>query len=791
MLLNYLKLAFRNIYKNKVFSFINVVGLAAGLALSFCIIIYITYELSYDKQNVNYNGIYRIDSEWAANNWRMPFTCIPLAKAAKESVPGIDNYARLIYLYGAKLQEGSNEIESDNKYFADPSLFNVFTFHFIQGSPEHALSDINSIVLSEDVAIKCFGRTDVLGKLMTIKMDSISLPVKVTGVLKRELLPATISPDVIFPLKLLYKLNHFYRPDDWIDLQVASTYFLLNSKTNQKDMESRLYSLYHSSVSDTVNRTMDVTFHVVPLGKTYFVNSEFQVPKYMPVIKIDDIVIYSGIGILVLFLACINFILLTAAKSNIRNIEIGVRKVIGASRRDIASLLIIESAVTSIIAFPLSLFFIELIFPLFEGIINRKIDQAFYAGIPFLAGFWAISLIIGLLSGLYSAFYFSRVNPAQILRRKFNATNKSVNLKRVLISFQMVAFISLLISSIVVKSQLDLTHKKEMGFDTNNYLYLNCHPIKSKVEVLKNSLRNCPDIIDMAYTLGVFPYTRGNRFGVSRADDPGKMMSFGAPLIGFDYPRMANMHLIAGEFPTLDNYRGKTLINETAARELGFKSPIGKNILFLKQMKRKIIGVVKDFNLNSLHDKIRPVAMILGNFKLYLVIKYSPGKLQNAVSYIKSAWSEISGAPVQITYLDEKIDSMYRNERRFSKAIDYFTAFAILIAGMGLFGIIYFSTQRRLKEIGIRKILGASVFKIASLVLKEIVTLIIISTIIAAPIAYLFMHKWLQDFAFRISISWWMFLLAGSIALTVALLTVSYQVIKAAKTNPAEILRSE
>ncbi len=790
MIKNYFKIALRNIFRNKVFSFINIAGLAAGLAVSFCIIIYIIHELSYDKQNINYDRIYRVDSDWSENHWRLPFTCLPLAETAKKTIPGISSYTRVKWA-NVNILNKSNQIEFKNKYFADPSLFNVFTFHFIQGNPKYALSNPQSVVLSKEAALKCFGKTDVLGKFLTIKMDSISIPVKITGLLKKDNLPSTIIPDVILPLKLLFKLSNFYKPDEWIQIQAVNTYFIINHNADFKLITSSLKKLYQNGVGEKVSKIQDISFHIVPLSKTYFVNNEFPVPSYFPVIKTDNIIIYSAIAFLVLLLACINFIILTIAKSTTRNIEIGVRKVIGAGRKDITLLLIVESTLTSLIAFPLSLLIIELIFPYFEGIINRNIHPAFYENVSFLSGFLLVSIFVGFLSGLYTVFSFSRINPAEIIRRKSGMENKKVNLKRVLISFQMIVFITLIISSIVLKSQLQLTHTKDMGFNVKNFITINCNGINGKAKVFKNMLNSCPGIVDMAYSLHVFPYARGNRWGVSRVDDPGQMKSFGVPLIGYDYPRLVKMHLIAGKFPTAENYKGKTIINETAAEELGFKSPVGKTILMLKQVKKKIIGVVKDFNLNSLHDKIRPVAMLLGDYNLYLVIKYSPEKISSTIPFIKDAWSKISSKPIDITFLDKKIDNMYKSDLRFNKAIDFFTILAIIIAAMGLFGAVLFSTQQRIKEIGIRKILGASVFEIVNLILKEILTLLFISAIIAAPVAYYFMHNWLQDFAYRIQLGWWIYALSFGIALLITLTAALFQVIKAATVNPVESLRNE
>ena len=788
MIKNYFKIAFRNIYKNKAFSFINIVGLAAGLAVSFCIIIYITHDLSYDKHLNNYNSIYRVDSDWKENNWRTASTCLPLAEIAKEQIPEIESYTRLAFWKSIKVLNKEKVFKFDKTYFADPSILNVFSIPLEYGDPQKALLKPHSIILSEKVALKCFGKINALGEFLKVQLDTNTVLVQVTGIFKEENSPSTVNPMIILPLRLGKELNYFFEPENWSRIQTVMTYFILNKNADIKLLEKELKSLSDDSMTGRDRKAYNIKFHIIPLSETYYTKTVF-VP--LPLIDLDNIIIYSGIVILILLLACINFVILTTAKSSVRNIEMGVRKVIGAQKKDIALLLIVESTLTSLLAFPLSVIFIELIFPNFEKIINQAIYSGFYNSFTFLFAFLMVSILVGILSGLYNAISFSRTNPANILRKRFNAGNKKINLKRMLISFQMITFISLIIVSIVLNSQLEFTHKKDMGYNADNILFIQCFGLQNKTEVLKNSLGNTPGIVDMAYTSQYFPYKRGNRFQVSNINDPGQVYAFGVPIIGYDYPRLINMKLIEGKFPTATNSKGKVLINETAARVLGLKSPVGKKLLVQKVLEKEIIGVVKDFNLNSLHDKIRPVAMLLGNFDSFLVVKYNPIQLPSIIASIKTAWSKVSGAPISITFSSDKIDDMYGEELRFSKAINLFTGLAIIIGAMGLFGVVLFSTRQRVKEIGIRKILGASVYKIFALVLKEVFVLVILSSIIASPIAYYFMNKWLQDFAYRIEISWWIFAMAGGIALLITLVTVSFQAIKAATTNPVDTLRYE
>ncbi len=765
--------------------------MAIGLAVSFCIIIYITHELSYDKHLENYDNIYRVDSHSSDLQWRQALTNIPLAAEAKRTIPGIDNFVRLRKDSKAKLILDRKEFKFDNTYFADPSVFDIFSFDFLRGNHTAALSDPYSAVITESTARKCFGNTDIIGQSLNVQIDSNSATVIITGVIKDEKMPATLVPDAILPLELIYKLDKFYKPDDWFALQKVHTYLYLSENADIKKIEKELKIINDDKNKDNEGFVINLEFSVIPLRDTYFTNEGYAVIPWLPIINFENIFIYSGIAILILLLACINFIVLTSARYSVRNTEIGVRKVIGAKRTDIARQLITESVLTSILALPLALIFIELIFSFFEEIINRQIHSSFYTSIYFLAGFIVINFLVGIISGSYNALTYSRMNTINIFKNKFNTFGSRLNLKKVLISFQMVVFISLIISTLVLNSQLKLTHEKDLGFDTENFLEINCWTIDGKQEVFKNSLSSYPGIIDIVFTSSTFPYTRGNRYVVSSADNPERNGTFGCPLVGYDYPKLINMLLIKGEFPTSGNYKRKAILNETAVKELGYDDPVGKYILLFNSIRLEVIGVVKDFNLNSLRDAIRPVAIRIGNFDSRLVIKYDPAKVEETMKFINNAWKEVTSEPIYITFLDEKINQMYNEEYRFSKAINFFTIIAIIIAAMGLFGVVLFSTQQRTKEIGIRKILGASVPGIVHLVIYEFLVILIAAFIIAAPLSYYFMNLWLQDFAYRIDIGFGIYMLAATLAFLIIVSTVIIQAVRAARANPVESLKYE
>ena len=790
MLKNYIKIALRNIIRNRIFSFINIVGLAIGLAVSFCIIIYITHELSYDKHLENYDNIYRVDSHLDKREWRLPMTSLPLAVEAKNKIPGIKSFVRLRKGYDVTLKLDNNEFVFKDAYYSDPGLFNIFTFVFTHGSKEQALVDPNSIVLTEEAAIKCFGRTNVVGETIEVSEDTASAIVKITGVIKNEKSPATIVPDLLLPLKLRIRLFNSFKREDWVQVQRVMTYLMLNENASVKEVEKQLKIIHDDNTRDLPNYVEDVKFKVIPLSDTYFNYADYQMPSFLPVINSQNVYIYSGIAILILALGCINFIVLTSTKYSTRNIDIGIRKVIGARRRDIVKQLLTESTLTSLLALPISIFLIELIFPYFEEIINRHISSSFYNSIYFLLGFLIINLFIGFLSGIYTAYSSSIINPIEIFRKGMNNSGKKIHLKRALLSFQMIVFITLIISTIVLNDQLKLTHDMDLGYDLTNLLDVRTYRIDENAEAFKNSLDSCPGIIEMAYTLSTFPYTMGNRYPISKAEEPNTSFTFAVPLTGYKYPQLLKIELINGDF-TSSSRKNKVLINETAARELEYENPIGKYLLLYGQIQMEIIGVVKDFNINSLREKIRPVVMKLGKYDGHLIVKYDPAQLSQTLNFIEKSWHEFTDEPLTTTFIDEKIDQMYSDDYRFSKAINFFTIVAIIIAAMGLFGVVLFSTQQRTKEIGIRKVLGASVPGIVHLVIYEFIIILIAAFIIAGPLSYYLMNLWLQDFAYRIDIGFGIYMLAATLAFLIIVSTVIIQAVRAARANPVESLKYE
>ncbi len=788
---NYFKIAFRNIIRNKVFTFINIVGLSISIAVSFCIFVFIVYELSYDKHHKNYNRIYRVESQWKDIDFRVPMTSVPLGETIKRETPGIKDFVRFKYKSNLEFTYQNSSIKIDHNYFADPSIFNVFSYSFIEGDAKTFSSKTNSIILSKSTAQKLLGTTNVLGKIISFKYDSTNIDVEIAGVIRDENLPASIVPNTIIPFSLLQKLDSYFSNDDWVQLQAVVTYLLIDDNIDIKLLEKEIRKINNERTADIPNYVMDVNFFVVPLSETYFVNNQSNVPKFIPVVNKNKILIYSVIAIAILLMACINFVLLTSAKLSTRYLEFGIRKVVGAQKRDIVYQTIIESVLTLLLTIPLTIIFIELIFPYFQDIINIQIKPSFYTSLIYVIGLIVLNVFIGIASGLYISFLIHKMEPTDIFNKKISANFSNVAFRKLLLIFQFVVFITLLISMIVLKYQMNYIYSQKPGFDNTNVISVYCKDIKGKEEVFKNQVVQYSGILDYAFTSNVFPLNRGNKFKISGEKNPNDQHIMIFPLVGNKYPSFSKMQLIAGKFPDNDNKQPEIIINEKAAKLLGYKNPIGKNILLFGKYPKKIIGVVKDFHINTFRDEIMPVAMLVKNFRYRFVLRIAADKINETLNFIRTQWSKLSDAPLNYEFTEDRLEYLYKNEIRFEKLIDFFTAIAILISTMGLFGLIMFSVQQRTKEIGVRKVLGASIFDILKLLSKEFITLILTGSIIASPIAYYFMNKWLQNFAYRISINIWMFLISGALALIIALIAVSIIAIRTSLANPVDSLRSE
>lgn len=792
MFWNYFKNAVRQIYLNKIFFGINIVGLAIGLSASYLMMVYVFHELSIDKLNVNYDRIYRIDSYWNANDYKVPMTAFPLASAAESNIPEIESVARITRFSNIEIKCQNEIFRFENNYFSDTSILNVFTFPLLSGQTSNQLNDPYSAVINEEVSLKLFGSSNGIGKVFTVLLDENEYDIVVRGIFEKGFNPSTIKPDVLFSLDLLAMAYPSYNDDEWVRINSVMTYLILSHNCDLNELEKKLKSIHDDHIKDIPNYVMDVTFKVVPLKETYYTfEAGYTYPDYLPRISKEDILIYSSVAILLLILGVINFISINLAKASTRNKEIGVRKILGARRKQIFLQTLVESLVSAVITFPITLFFIDLILPYFNEITNSEIAASYFMNAEFIFLFFFLNLIIGVIAGSYLSIYLTKLNPVRVFRNNVNTGKSNSAVRRILLVFQMSVFIALIISVVTLNEQMTFAHDLNKGIDVKNQIIIYLRQLEEKKEAFKALLQSYSGVLNASFTLNYFPYNRGNIFSFAPLNDKDRKSLFSVPMVGYEYMEMIDLELIKGQFPDKDNSQRKVIINETAEKALGIDYPVGEIIIMEGLATCQVVAVVKDFHLNSFRDPIKPMAMRIVDSGSNLIVKTYPGRSSEVIEFIQKKWSEFSDKPLICSSIDERIDQLYNDEIRFTKMISLFTFFAVIIAVLGLFGSILFASQRRTKEIGIRKVLGASVMSIFTLVTKEIFALMIVSFLIAYPLAYFFMNNWLERFAYRIDIGLGILLTAGLITAIIILVTTVYHSIKAAITNPVNSIKYE
>lgn len=791
MYLNQFKITLRKLLRNKLFTAINIIGLAVSIAVAFCIIVYVTYQLSYDKHHNNYDNIYRIESKWKSIDYRLPMTFVPMGQAIKDEIPGVKDFARFRYKEDLEFINKNTSIKIEKNYFADPSIFNLFSYSFIQGSSKEFNSQLNSVILSEETALRIFGNKNALGEIISFEYDTSNVDVKVVGVIENENLPASITPEVILPFNLLLKLETRLSEDNWIDFNSVVTFLLIETPIDLQSLEKSLKRINDEKAANIENYVMDVFFTVTPLKETYFVNDQNNAPPFVPVVNKDKIAIYSIIAISVLLLACINYVLLSSVNSSKNNVEIGIRKVVGAQKRDIVYQTIFESIFILFLTLPLTLLLVEIIFPYFQNMIGLSINTPFYMNTTYIFGLLLLNILIGIVTGSYISYLQFKMKPIDIFKNKISSSLSHLGFRRFLLVFQLFVFVALLFCTIVLNEQMNYIVKKDLGFDDNNNVTIYCREIKGKEEAYKNSIAQNSGIIDYAFTLNHLPIVGGSKFKISGEEKRDQQFLMATPFIGNDYPRFLKMKLIDGKFPDENKKKRKVILNETAVKKLNYENPIGKYIYRFGKYRREIAAVVKDFHINTMRDEILPVAMDVGNFKYNLVLKIDPKRISETVSFLREKWSEFSNTPLDIEFADDKFEYLYKNELRFEKIIDFFTILAIFITSMGLFGLVVASTQQRTKEIGLRKVLGASLLDILILLSKEYVLLVIIGSVIALPIAFYFMNQWLNNFVYKIDLTANIYFASLLLTLIATLIITSVYGIKTALANPIDSLRDE
>ncbi len=799
MLLNYLKISLRDIKKQKIYSLINILGLAIGIAGTLLILSYVFNELSYESMHKKADRIYRVAMEFGKGSGSMKLAGImpALGPAVKNDIPEIENSVRLRVDRNAKIEAENQQFEETNFFFADPSIFNIFSFKLMQGDPSTVLNQPYNVVISQAEAEKYFKDENPIGK--TIKYNG-KYDLTVTGILQNVTENTQIKCDLICSYKTLEIIQPAKLP--WNQFGQDYTYILLKKSSNVSSLPKKLDEIL--SKNTNTNFASLITFHIQHLKDIYF-NSRFMGELSAGGNK-NNIYIFSFAALLVLIISCFNFINLSTARSFNRIKEVGVRKVLGAGKNQLILQFLSEAFLLTIIAAVLSLIVFELFFPVLTDFLGTKINFNPLLDYQFYILAVCIIIFVTALSGLYPAFLLSRYKPVQAVKGILNINKSGFGFRKTLVIIQFFLSISLITGSLVIFKQLSFAKNSDLGFNKENVLLLpfaaNSPGSFNKYKVLRNELLNNANIktVSGAYTV---PGENSNEQQSIRKENTDNSNFTMMRAIGADYDFVNTLGLkikdgrnFSRNFAT--DSSSAILLNESAVKKLNLKNPIGK-IVYLpggKEGSEKaatIIGVVKDFHLESLHNKIEPLFIYLNPKRFYTVaVKIEPQNIKSTISFIKSTWEKVlPNKEFSYTFLEDNYNQLYSADEKMEKIFSIFTAFAILIACLGLFGLISFSTEQRTKEIGVRKVLGASIFDIVKIFTNNYLKLILIAIIIASPVSYYLLNIWLQDFAYRIDISIWFFILSGIIVLLIAVLTVIYQIIKAATVNPVKSLRYE
>ncbi|MBN1272759.1 MAG: ABC transporter permease [Candidatus Aminicenantes bacterium] len=797
MLKNYLKNALRNILNNRTTTFLNLFGLSIGLAVFLLILLFVQFELSYDKYHDDCDRIYRIVQKQVDRKHYIELhgtniiavTHAPLAAALVENFPEILSAVRVNFRSNVLLTTNSKKFFENNICFADPSLFKVFSFQMIKGDPEKALDDLHSIILTERMAKKYFDAEDPVGKW--VRYDN-RFDLKVMGIVENIPENSHFTMGFIIPFKKFNELNNA-DGTDWDKNWHCFTYFKFHKKADINGFEKKLVPLAEKA-SQIVGVRND--FLIQPITSIHLHSHLF-----IEITENSDIkyvFILLSIALLVLVIACLNYINLTTACSFKRKKEVGVRKVVGAEKRQLIFQFISESVMVTIFALIVSAFIFSLALPAFNSLIDRNLslDQINTPLIILLL--IGMLLSIGILAGLYPALFISSYRTITALKTGTERNSKGLRLRNLLVTVQFSISILLILCTLVIKGQISFIHNKDVGYDKEKIVIfpLRDPVIRRNIQVIKSELLKEPSIINVAVS-GNLPshFTDFQSIPASVVENRGAVYRTG---IDYDFLELYGIELVEGRNFSRDfssDGRNAVIINETAVKTFGLKSPVGKIFkLHSSGDGKRIIGVVKDFHFRSLHHKIDPMyfEMVGAYLGQYLSVKVRGDQYDKTIRAVKDQMAEIStNFPFEYYFFDKRIDAYYHFELKTGTVISVFSLFAVFIACIGLLGLSIFVAEQKKKEISIRKVLGAKSFSILVLVSKDFLRSIIISIAVAWPLGYFFMTKWLQNFAYRVNLSVWVFLISGLAALAIAMLTISSQTIKAAISNPADSLRYE
>jgi len=790
MFKNYLLVAFRNIKKYRLYSFINIAGLAIGMACCILIFIWVLYETNYETFHENSDRLYRVImeetiSEEIIGSGRTPNA---LAGILKEEYPGIEDAVRYRGGFtGWLLKYGDKLFLDDRMATADPWFFDVFKYPFLKGNPKTALQERFSCVITERLAGKLFADEDPMGKV--IKIGTSGVGYQVTGIIKNLPPNSHMQFDLMMPS---VNMEYWWRQDlnSWKH-NPFHTFVLLKEGVSADDLNQKIAGVIKRHYPET----KCTRIYLQPLSDVHLRSNFRRDEENIGQGDITYVYIFSLIAAGVLLIACFNFMNLSTARFGKRAKEIGLRKVVGADRKDIMKQFMSETIVLSFIALLFAIILVFLFLPAFGALSDKPLSLNVVGNTTALLGLLGITLFTGVVSGIYPSFVLASFQPVKVLKGSGDVSKRSGGrLRKVLVISQFAFTIALIIGTTVIYNQLDFMRKKDLGFNKNNIVYFHGYgELAREPEFVKNELLRNPRVSSISKSNPPFLLIGASTELDWEGRTPRQEASMYTFRVDYDYIKTLGMKMAAGrffskEFPAdTSNF----VINEAAAEAMGMESPVGKWLSF-RGTRGTIVGVVKDFHQNSLHSKIEPIVMQIYGGRWIYNIKISPDDVAGTLDFLKTKWGQfVPDLPFTYTFLDEKIAEFYKNEKKIGVIFRYFTFLTIFIACLGLLGLASFMAEQKTKEIGIRKVLGASVASIVVHFLQDFLKWVIIAMAVAFPAAWYGLDKWLQNFAYRTGIGWWVFVFAGVAAVGIAVFTVGFQAVKAASANPVDNLRYE
>ncbi|HEV7347704.1 ABC transporter permease [Telluribacter sp.] len=789
MLQNYLKIAWRNLIKNRVLSSLNILGITIGFACCLLIFTYVQNELSYDRYHSRKDRIFRLATEMKNSSFENGIAKVsgPWGLTAQLTIPEIEKVVRFVFASKLVLNYDEKQFYESNGFFADAGVFNVFSWNLEEGNLQKALSEPNTIILSRSMANKYFGNSDPIGKVLRTNNEE---EYRVTGVL------ADVPANSHFTFDYLISMATLKDPEqqDWVRFNHFYTYFLLKDGASYPKVEGQLKHMLTQNMKP--GEADMYTPFLQPLTSIHLYSKLFR--EIGTGTDVRYLYIFGFVGLFILLIASINFINLSTARASLRAKEVGVRKTSGAAKSALVYQFLAESLLTSVLAAVLAIAFAYIGLHFLNSYFGWSLKFDFLN--PALVSTCLVMILfVGIISGSYPAFVMSAFNPIRALSGQVSVRSNAF-LRSGLVVFQFAISVFMIIATLVIISQQKFIQTKNLGFDKEQIITIELPDhlqTPEKIEYIKQELEQTRGVVHISAS--------GNRPGGSdygmpvdiKGFTPATMPAMRCLVVDEDFLKTYDIKIAEGRgfsrnFPS---DRQSYLINETAAKALGWKNPLQQKIGLsaVGRPEGDVIGVVKDFHFRSMHEAIAPLYIFMEpSWFSQISIKLNTTELPKTLSALDTKWKRIvPDVPFAYSFFDEEFEALHQSEQRTMQIVSWFTMIAIFVSCLGLFGITTLLAEQRTKEIGIRKVLGASVTGITMLLSKDFLVLVLVSVLIASPLAWYFMDQWLADFAYRISISWWMFAVAGILAVTIALVTVSFQAVKAALMNPVKSLRSE